>query len=51
MFNLPIPRFDANNSLHNDIAGAAREAEKIAASVPLPENIKFQRGRAFSARP
>src|ERR1700730_5186342 len=47
MFNLPIPRFDANNPLHNVIAGAAREAEKIAASVPLPENIKFQRARGL----
>ena len=27
MFNLPIPRFDADNPLHNDIAEAARKAE------------------------
>jgi hypothetical protein len=47
MFNLPIPRFDANNPLHNDIAGAAREAETIAAAVPLPENVKFQRARGL----
>jgi hypothetical protein len=47
MFNLPIPRFDANNPLHNDIAGAAREAEALAASVPLPENVKFQRARGL----
>ncbi|MDQ6701624.1 MAG: hypothetical protein M3Z96_00170 [Pseudomonadota bacterium] len=50
IFNLPIPRFDANNRLHNAIAAAAREAETIAARVPLPENIKFQRARALSAR-
>ncbi|MGQ0446599.1 MAG: hypothetical protein ACT4O2_16130, partial [Beijerinckiaceae bacterium] len=47
MFNLPIPRFDANNPLHNDIAETAREAETIASAVPLPENIKFQRARGL----
>ena len=47
IFNLPIPRFDADNPLHNAIAEAAREAEVIAASVPLPGNIKFQRARGF----
>jgi len=47
MFNLPIPRFDATDPLHNAIAEAAREAETIAASVPLPENIKFQRARGL----
>lgn len=47
MFNLPIPRFDANNALHRQIADAAREAEKIAAAVPLPENVKFQRARGL----
>ncbi len=47
MFNLPIPRFDASDPLHNAIADAAREAETIAARVPLPENIKFQRARGL----
>lgn len=47
MFNLPIPRFDANIPLHNAIAEAAREAEALAATVPLPENIKFQRARGL----
>ncbi len=47
MFNLPIPRFDATNPLHNAIAEAARGAEAIAASVPLPENVKFQRARGL----
>ncbi len=47
MFNLPIPRFDAKNALHRDIAEAARAAEDIAAAVPLPENIKFQRARGL----
>jgi hypothetical protein len=47
IFNLPIPRFDANNSLYNAIADVAREAETIAACVTLPENIKFQRARGL----
>jgi hypothetical protein len=45
MFNLPIPRFDENNKLHRDLAEAAQEAEKIAAEVALPENVKFQQAR------
>jgi hypothetical protein len=45
MFNLPIPRFDEKQTLHSDLAEAAKEAEKIAAQVALPENVKFQRGR------
>jgi hypothetical protein len=47
MFNLPIPRFDASDLLHNAIAEAAREAETIAASVPLAEGVKFQRARGL----
>ncbi|MGH6813471.1 MAG: N-6 DNA methylase, partial [Methylocella sp.] len=47
MFNLPIPRFGAENPLHNAIAEAAREAETIAAAVPLPENMKFQHARGL----
>jgi hypothetical protein len=47
MFNLPIPRFDSADSLHNAVAGAACAAEVIAASVPLPENTKFQRARGL----
>ncbi|MGH6847323.1 MAG: N-6 DNA methylase [Methylocella sp.] len=47
MFNLPIPRFDAADPLHTAIAEAAWEAEALAASVPLPENIKFQRARGL----
>jgi hypothetical protein len=45
MFNLPIPRFDANFRLHLDLAAAAEEAEKVAAAVVLPEGVKFQRAR------
>jgi hypothetical protein len=47
MFNLPIPRFDSADSLHTALADAAREAEAIAAVVPLPETVKFQRARAL----
>ena len=46
MFNLPILRFDAKEKLHRDLAAAAAEAEKIAAKVELPENVKFQRARS-----
>ncbi len=45
MFTLPIPRFDATVKLHNDIAAAAAEAERIAAAFELPEAVKFQRAR------
>ena len=47
MFNLPIPRFDATDPLHNAIADAAREAGVLAATVALTENIKFQRARGL----
>jgi hypothetical protein len=45
MFTLPIPRFDATMALHNDLAAAAAEAERIAVSFELPETVKFQRAR------
>jgi hypothetical protein len=47
MFNLPIPRFDASQSLHNELAAAAAEAERIAAVFELPETVKFKRARKF----
>jgi N-6 DNA Methylase len=47
IFNLPIPHFNRSDPLHNAIADVAREAEVIAASVLLPENIKFQRARGL----
>jgi hypothetical protein len=40
-----VPRFDATVKLHNDIAAAAAEAERIAAAFELPESVKFQRAR------
>ena len=47
MFNLPIPRFEDGNALHQDLSAAGAEAEKIAASVELPEDIKFRRARGM----
>jgi hypothetical protein len=47
MFNLPIPRFNAREELHLALAEAAAQAEKIAASVELPEGVKFQRARSL----
>jgi hypothetical protein len=45
MFTLPIPPFDATVALHNDLAAAGAEAERIAAAFELPEAVKFQRAR------
>ena len=45
MFTLPIPRFDAAVALHNDLAAAASEAERIASAFELPPIVKFQRAR------
>jgi hypothetical protein len=45
MFNLPIPLFDASVPLHNQIAAAGAQAERIAGAFELPETVKFQRAR------
>lgn len=45
MFTLPIPLFNAKQSLHDDLASAAREAEALAAKVEFPDGVKFQRAR------
>jgi len=45
MFNLPIPRFDPAEGLHDALADAAAEAERVAALVELPQGIRFQRAR------
>lgn len=45
MFNLPIPRFDPAVSLHNELAAAAVEAERLATALTLPDAVKFQRAR------
>jgi hypothetical protein len=45
MFNLPIPHFVSSEPLHNELAAAAAEAERITAAFDLPETVKFQRAR------
>jgi hypothetical protein len=47
VFNLPIPRFNARERLHLAIAQAAERAEQVAASVELPEGVRFQRARGL----
>ncbi|WP_372425456.1 N-6 DNA methylase [Salinarimonas chemoclinalis] len=47
VWSLPIPRFDPAVALHREIAAAAREAEALAAAVPLPDAARFQRARAL----
>jgi hypothetical protein len=45
-FNLPIPRFEPGTPLHTALAEAGREAETLAASVPLPPGEPFTRSRS-----
>jgi len=45
MFNLAIPRFDAEEKLHGALAAAAVRAKEVAAAVELPEGVHFQRAR------
>jgi SAM-dependent methyltransferase len=45
MFNLPIPRFNSDLALHRELAAAGAEAEVLAATVRLPEGVKFQMAR------
>ena len=47
IFNLPIPRFDAKQKLHLALAKAAEQAETLAATVPLPDGIRFQAARGL----
>jgi hypothetical protein len=47
MFNLPIPRFDLSNKLHRSLAECAMEAQLVAASVELTEEVKFKRARSL----
>lgn len=46
VFNLPIPRFDAGNPLHGELAQAAKTAEAIATAVEVKEDEHFTRARA-----
>ena len=45
VFTLPIPRFDETVPLHAELAAIGWDAENLAASVALPEGVKFQRAR------
>lgn len=45
VFNLPIPRFDTDNSLHGALAQAAQTAEDIARSLPREEDEHFRSAR------
>ncbi|RIA47457.1 N-6 DNA methylase [Dichotomicrobium thermohalophilum] len=45
MFNLPIPRFAAQNPLHGDLAAAGAEAEQVAAAIDIPKTVGFQKAR------
>jgi hypothetical protein len=45
MFNLPIPRFDDREPLHQSLVQAARRAEEIANQVELSAKLPFQRAR------
>lgn len=47
IFNLPIPRFDASNGLHQALAEAGARAETLVATFALPDGVKFQRARAL----
>jgi hypothetical protein len=47
IFNLSIPRFDPNDPVHAALARAAADAERIAATVELPQEVKFQRARGM----
>jgi len=45
MFTLPIPPFDATNSLHAELAEAGARAEQVAARVPLTGDESSTRAR------
>jgi hypothetical protein len=45
VWELPIPEFDRRQALHWELADAAAEAERIAATVPLREGAHFMRQR------
>ena len=45
VFELPIPRFEPSDPLHRDLVGAAREADRTAETVELPEGVHFVQAR------
>jgi hypothetical protein len=46
MFTLPIPRFDPKAPTHAALAAAGAEAERLVATLDIPETTPFQRARA-----
>ena len=46
IWELPIPEYDRSVPLHCELAKAAEEAERVAASVPLREGAYFTQSRA-----
>ena len=46
VFNLPIPRFNADSSLHRGLAQTAKKADEIANAVQVKEDEHFTRARA-----
>ncbi len=45
VWELAVPEFDRRQALHLELAGAAAEAERVAAIVPLREGAHFMRQR------
>jgi hypothetical protein len=45
VWELPIPEFDRRQALHQELASAAAEAERVTAMVPLREGAHFMRQR------
>lgn len=41
VWTLPIPEFDASETLHVDLAAAALHAAEVAARVELPDHAHF----------
>ena len=45
MLTLPIPRFDAQDALHLELAAQALRAEEVALAVNLEEGMYFVKAR------
>jgi hypothetical protein len=41
IWTLPIPEYDPNDAVHQDLAAAALRAEAVAAAVPLADGQHF----------
>ena len=50
ILSLPIPRFDASNKLHAQLAKAAAHAEQVAAAVQLSEGNALRESQADNPR-